>query len=197
MKGIYTEDRSFFTLDMDRTIAPGAHVLEFRENVHDRDNVLAFAEVYAHSPGFDFTHGKIAAFTNFNQTLSKVGYRPTFDTCLMRNMLSKEFCSVDQENMWQRFLDRVSLIEGVSVTGKEKSAEISLQAPRLEGMEIHWYQVDHLGQEKELKRVAGEFNWIAELSERGTYRVRAQFRTKEVRKYSDRFAGSRDFVIRF
>ena len=52
-------------------------------------------------------------FATFDEFGSKVGYRPTHESCLMRDMLSQQFCSVDRENMWHQFLNHISLIDGV------------------------------------------------------------------------------------
>ena len=87
LEGVYTSDRSFFTLKSTmNTLAPGKHKIEVSENVHNGDNVLAFAELYAHGPGYDFSDATIAAFPTFDTNGSMAGYRPTHNTCLMRNM---------------------------------------------------------------------------------------------------------------
>ena len=45
-------------------------------------------------------------------------YRPTHDSCLMKDMRKQNFCVVDQENMWLKFLARVTLIANQAITQK-------------------------------------------------------------------------------
>ncbi|KAF1318895.1 hypothetical protein FI667_g13560, partial [Globisporangium splendens] len=49
-------------------------------------------------------------------------FRPNNEKCLMRNMLSTQFCSVCIENMWLKFFERIQLIDQVVVTNSTNVA---------------------------------------------------------------------------
>src|SRR5690606_36890248 len=111
----------------------------------------------------------------FNASGNAAGYRPTHDSCLMRDMMSDKFCAPDVENMWVRFLDRVSLIDGVMASG----GRVHLQAPALDGLEIRWFR--RLGtQETEVTELRGVREWTYGTEDRGDYRVQVHFVTPEV-----------------
>ena len=113
LEGLYTEDRSFFRSPEAVPVDPGKYTLTVRERVPDGNNVLGSVRVLAFDPDYDFTPNKVGAFPTFNDANRLVGYRPTHSSCLMRDMRSTEFCSVDKENMWHKFLQRVTLIDSL------------------------------------------------------------------------------------
>ncbi len=191
LKGEYNDDRNFYEIGPTNQMPPGKHVINFSEKIQDGDNVLAYVRIYAHAPGYDFTPGKVGAYAAFDDSGRKVGYRPTHDACLMRNMLTPNFCVVDKENMWLRFLDRISLIDGV-VVGRDH--QVTLNTPKLPGMNVAWYKTEG-GKEQELTQYHGQFSWPAPAALTGSFKVRVQFATPEVRKYSGRFKADKDFTL--
>lgn len=186
-----TNDRGFFAVGNASSIPPGHHHLEVAENIHDGDNVLANIRVTAYDPGYDFTPDKVEAFPSFNDDGDHVGYRPTHESCLMRDMTSKEFCAIDKENMWRQFLKRVSLIDGVTVgatpPGSGASREVSLLTPPLEGLDIKWTRVDSKGAETPVPELDGRRAWTPADTDHGHYRVHVAFSTPEVRRYDGNF----------
>ncbi|MCA9794973.1 MAG: hypothetical protein KC910_24360, partial [Candidatus Eremiobacteraeota bacterium] len=209
-EGVYTNDRSFFRLNEAKDLSPGRHVLEIRQNVEDGDNVLAAVRVNAYPADYDFTADKVGAFPSFNYAGRMVGYRPTHESCLMRNMRSTKFCEIDQENMWHQFLNRIDLIDDIKVTtlkGKdgEDMRQVKLETPNLEGLTIKWYGwkvPDHDPDqpppdpvEVELEQLQGQTTWIADPGDRGQYRAEVSFATDEVRNYSDRFHATRTVTV--
>ena len=204
-EGVYTEDRSFFRLKDAQSLPAGKHKLTIREKNSDGNNVVAAVRINAYPADYDFTPNKVGGFPSFNHRGQHVGYRPTHESCLMRNMRSTDFCSVDQENMWHKFLNRVDLIDSVQVTpirGRDGDEDniISVETPNLEGLDVRWYsdqvQEDGSMKEVEIEALRGQKKWIAyEGEDAGDYRVEVRFATDEVRKYSDRFRTSEDFNL--
>ena len=204
-EGVYTEDRSFFRLKDAQSLPAGNHKLTIREKNADGNNVVAAVRINAYPADYDFTPNKVGGFPSFNYRGQHVGYRPTHESCLMRNMRSTEFCSIDQENMWHKFLNRVDLIDGIeakpikSRDGDENQI-IKVETPNLEGLDVRWFTdvTDEEGNTKEveLEHLRGQKQWLAEDGQdEGNYRVEVRFSTDEVRKYSDRFRTSEDFVV--
>lgn len=191
--GRFTKDRSFFEVHADRSLAPGKHVLEIAETKADGDNVLAFAELYAHESDYNFAPGVVAAFPVFNEEGIKVGYRPTHTDCIMRNMLSTHFCAADQENFWVRFLDRLSLIDQLDIQGNTDPV-VELKTLQLTGLSVRWFTLEN-GTEKELSELAGLSRWTPKIGTRGNFRVRVSYKTPEVKTYTGRFESQRDFTL--
>jgi hypothetical protein len=189
--GPYDEDRHFYEVGPGTGFTAGPHTLHIEERIHDQDNVLAFARLYAMPKDYDFTKNKIGAYLSYNSSGSKVGYRPTHDSCPMRDMLNPEFCVVDKENMWTRFLARVSLIDNVDVSSDHT---VTLRAPKLNGLSITWFQNDG-GKTTELTQLRNQTSWKADASVHGQYSVHVQFATPEVRKYTSRFVADKSFSL--
>jgi len=188
--GLYTADRSFFDLKPNATIAPGAHTLEIQDVSGDGDNVLAFAQVFSMPLDYDFTADKVGGFLTYNSSGRSVGYRPTEDSCLMRNMRLKKFCSVDQENMWHQFFNRVELIDGV----QQKGNQVELAAPNLNSLEIKWFKSTGQGWS-----ALTQYDNLRSISrpelDAGKYRVDVKFRSPEIRKWDSKFEDSKEFSI--
>jgi len=195
VQGVYTEDRSFFRLGPDLTLEPGKHVLEIRERVADGDNVLASVRINALEADYETSPGAVGAFPSFAAGGRLAGYRPTHESCLMRDMRSKDFCAVDKENMWHRFLDRVSLIDDLKTEGRQGQRRVHLQTPALEGLDIRWFAVAQDGSEQEIPELAGQKDWPADARTEGCYRAQVTFSTPEVRTPTERFQASRTLSL--
>lgn len=204
-EGVYTEDRSFFRLKDAQSLPAGKHKMTIREKNTDGNNVVAAVRINAYPADYDFTPDKIAGYPTFNHRGQHVGYRPTHQSCLMRDMRSTKFCSVDQENMWHKFLNRVDLIDSVEKTpihdkdGNESNI-VSVETPELKGLDIRWFtdQTDEEGnvKEVEMEHLRGDKMWLAQEGEdAGNYRVEVRFTTDEVRKFSERFRTSEEFSL--
>ncbi|MDB5038505.1 MAG: hypothetical protein JWQ35_2033 [Bacteriovoracaceae bacterium] len=189
-EGLYTPDRSFFDVKPLLSLSPGSHNLEVKEMTEDENKVLAFAQVTANRPDYDYTPNKIAAFATFDDSGNFVGYRPTDDSCLMRNMRSPFFCAIDKENMWIRFLNRVDLIDSVEI---EAGRKVQLKAAPLKDLSVHWFKLEN-GEETELEELRDKREWNGEQAT-GKFRVRVEFKTPEVRTYTKRFTSLREFQL--
>lgn len=193
--GTYTRDRSFFDLGNLTSVEPGNHELRFHENTADGDNVLAFAQVLALAPGYDKGRSTLAAYATFDDFGYKT-YRPTHDNCLMRNMLVRHFCAVDQENMWKKFLDRIRLVDNIEVVRDqiqmaipETTFSVNVQTAPLPGLSANWYSMEGRGQSHEITELKNKFS--AKDLPAGKYRIDIRFATNEVRAPSARFLDSR------
>lgn len=200
--GVFTEDRSFFRLDQASTLPPGKHRLTVREKNKDGNNVVAAIRINAYPADYDFTPDRVGGYPSFDRDGRHVGYRPTHQSCLMRDMRSTEFCSVDQENMWHQFLNRVDLIDSVEVQpGQDgRSQTVSVRTPDLEGLDVRWYKksldTNGVAAEIEVESMRGQKTWQAHAGQdSGDYRVEVRFATDEVRKYSERFRTEELFQI--
>lgn len=192
--GLHTDDRSFFKPVEPPLLEAGRHSITFRERVHDGDNVLGSVRINQYNPGYDFSPGKVGAFPSFNWIEDFAGYRPTHGDCLMRDMRSTNFCPVDKENMWQKFMARINLVDGIDVsTNSDGRQEVSLRTPKLDGLGVRWFKVDDQGNESELLELADQRKFQPQDS--GKYRVKVEFRTPEVRVYNNDFQGQMDFRV--
>ena len=184
--GTYHNDRNFYVLDNLETQI-GNNTLEIKENTADGDNVIATAFIYAYPQGFNFTKNVTAAFATYAEFGRKT-YRPTHDGCLMRNMKLTHFCAVDQENMWHKFLNRVSLIDDVI----KSSEQVSVITPKLTGLTFRWFNGD--GSEitalKDMPVVARDAFGSAK-----TIKVSVELQTPEVRKYDSKFKVTRTIQL--
>jgi hypothetical protein len=175
LTGHFTKDRSFFETEP-FVIRPGKHQLLIRSNGNNPAHVLAFADGFGYPRDYDFHSGEVKAFNVFNDSRTMLGYRPTENTCLMRDMLSKVFCPVDQENIWLQFLMRVSLIDSLSKTSDGK---VELKTPQLaaNNLDISWFEG-----EKELTQYKGQKIIPASVA---PLKVKVKLLTPEVRLKSE------------
>lgn len=190
LEGVFSIDRSFF--DINTSPTSGVHLINAHELIPDGDNVLAYIRAYAVPNNTNKEVQHVAAYATFDENGGKT-YRPTYDTCIMRNMLSKEFCNVDKENFWFEFLNRVSLIDDLKISVNEKGFKVEVFTPPLKGIVYSWYKISTKGEEKIAE---GESNKLElGLSEKGSYRVDVEFRTPEVRNYNNNFRVNKEFKL--
>lgn len=126
----YTSDRSFFDLETSQTPS-GPHTIEITDQLVDEDNVVAFVDVVAHKSDIITDPSFIAAYPTFSDGGGMAGYRPTYEGCLMREMRTKKFCSVDQENMWLEFLNVVALIDKIEKSSEAGGTKLVAKTPNL------------------------------------------------------------------
>lgn len=182
----YHNDRNFYVLDNIQTQI-GNNTLEIKENIKDGDNILATAFIYAYPPGFNFEKDVTAAFATYSDWGSK-SYRPTHDSCLMRNMLLKKFCAVDQENMWHKFLARVSLIDSMS-SDHEK---VWIETPKISGLTVRWFN------SQGTEYVGLRNQWVIskkQLDNERSVKAVVQLETTEVRKYDNKFVATKTLQL--
>ncbi len=189
--GVFHADRSFFDLDLREARANETLKLRVEENVRDGDNVLGFALAYAYPPSYDFTPDRVGAFASYAEGGRKT-YRPTHNSCLMRDMAKDHFCSVDQENIWLKFLARIELVDGVEQASGAEGTDLRLRTSPLEGLEVRWFAREGLGW-RELDALRGRREWSTR--EGGKFKVRVTLANAEIRKASPRLTTEKEFSV--
>ena len=118
-------DRSFINIELP-ALSNGEHSLTFSEQVQDHNNWISSVTVHEYASDFHNERGYIGAFPNFDKYLNVDGYRPTNESCLMRDMTHEFFCPVCQENNWSHFFGNINLIDSAtsSRSGKVINAEV-------------------------------------------------------------------------
>lgn len=174
LQGVWTEDRSFFKFAHQETLSAGPHTIEIREKVKDGDNVLAFANIYAHPVNLNKEKHFVAAFNTFYGPGQQSGYRPTYESCLMRDMRTVDFCAVDKENMWIKFLNAVNLVDSYQV---DEQGYLNLITPPLEHLTVVVYKNTTSGWSA-VHTSAGSEKIL--LPSKGQYRLDAVFAHPEV-----------------
>ena len=182
-------DRSFINIEAPG-LTNGNHKMVFSENVHDHNNWFSNIAIHEYAAEFHEDPAYVGAFPVFSQDLGVEGYRPTNESCLMRDMEHEFFCSVCQENNWLNFFAKVKLIDSAAAThtGDQVSVQLgTLQlgkfriggtAPQGESLQIHWFSN---GQElTELRDLA---EWTKASRDVGSsVEVRVTFISPEIRK---------------
>ncbi len=180
-KGLFTKDRSFFNY-LERNIKSEEISIEIIDSDGDGDDVLAFINVYAFPENYNYSPDLVQGFANYNQSGNFVGYRPTHNSCLMRNMRTKDFCAVDIENMWHEFFKRIKLIDSLEI---KDSGKVTIHTPDL-NLLVKWYKGDvELTEFRNSKNIT--------LKEKGNYKVKVVFKTKEVRNPDEKFIQVKKF----
>ncbi len=184
-----TPDRTFFTIESPSGFGAGAHELTFAKGSTDGDPWLSSIAIYEFGPSFHHDQGFIGTFPLFHQLGFEEGFRPTYETCLMRNMLSERFCPICQENIWIKFLSKMELIDGLSVDRSSELVSVNLSVisigqfrsgGALEGehLDIRWYQ-----NENEREDLQGRLQWSLPTKDfQGNWKVRVVYNTLEVRR---------------
>jgi hypothetical protein len=180
LEGVFTKDRSFFRTKK-VPLSSGNHSLKIQDVSRDGNNVLAYANGYAYPNNYDFTPNKIGAFNVFANGGRRRGYRPTHNQCLMRDMRSKVFCPVDQENIWLRFLSRINLIDEV----QEKDGQYKLILLKLETISIKWFKKERWSDAEEIVELRGKLSANLKKYGKGKYEVHAELSHPEIRKKSE------------
>jgi hypothetical protein len=191
LEGVYTKDRSFFRTKK-VPLSAGKHKLKIQDVSRDGNNVLAYANGYAYPSTYDFTPNKVGAFNVFADGGRKRGYRPTHNQCLMRDMRSKIFCPVDQENIWLRFLSRVSLIEKISET--DGSYEVTLL--KINTISVKWFKKKGWSSVEEIVELRGKLSANLQKYGKGKYEVHAELTHPEIRKKSEETTDIKEIKVK-
>ncbi|KXN73685.1 hypothetical protein CONCODRAFT_30708, partial [Conidiobolus coronatus NRRL 28638] len=116
-----SDDREFYGWYGSSGFSAGQHTLTVRsKTASTHPNIpRMIASVTLHEYGneseFKIANDYYSAYPTWDVNRRKT-YRPTSEGCLMRNMTSPNFCNVCKEGMWYQFLNKISLIDGVSVS---------------------------------------------------------------------------------
>ncbi|KAI8615264.1 IgA peptidase M64-domain-containing protein [Chytriomyces sp. MP71] len=169
----------------------GTHKLEFRQGFPPTNTTSPIRQLcsvtvheYAAEPEYHFDPDYVGAFPTYSLS-GKKSYRPTHESCLMRNMTSPVFCPVCKEGLFLSLLDRISLIDSINTScepqsgGDDDSDEWG--AKSLHVARLNLLKLAHLREKG--KRVPGEkynIKWIRdgvavnELDDKEEVRVKAK-----------------------
>lgn len=181
-------DRSFINMELPPLTA-GKHSLVFSEHVDDHNNWLSNLTVHEYGAAFHDDMNFIGAYPVFDEDLSVAGYRPTNESCLMRDMEHPFFCPICQENNWIGFFSKIKLID--TATAKKSGEMITATITTLglgqfrhegtgaagEMLDIRWF-----ANGVELSEFHGKQSWTKAASAiTGELEVKATYVTKEIR----------------
>ena len=123
-------------------------------------------------------------FSETNETT----YRPTNEDCLMRIVTTPNFCSACVEGLWYALLRRVALIDdlaaGCSPTGERTLdlALVPLAELRADPVDVEEsYEITWARDGVEVPEFKNKTQLVDEGGAVGSYAVRVQYRTEEVR----------------
>lgn len=190
-----TLDRCLEEVYSDIPLAAGAHTLIFRQLTSPQPGrpIRQLCSVTLHEykaePEFHWDDlNYVGAFPTWRQGMSKVGYRPTNEKCLMRNMTSNVFCPICYEGMWMQFFAVISAIDQVVVQcGEVGQANIRLFTVQLgqlrpggpepgEFLQVRWFW-----QSQAMPEYNDKFEIQAPALNSGEWRVDVQYITRAVR----------------
>ncbi|ODM97570.1 hypothetical protein Ocin01_09111 [Orchesella cincta] len=186
------DDREFYSWSGTQGFRAGAHNFTVRSKTASThpDIPRMICSITLHEFGnedefvADNTH--VSAYPTWDVWRLK-SLRPTNAGCLMRNMTHAQFCPVCQEGMWAQFLERVSLIDNVTVADSSSNGlrEVTVNTLKLGQLRAPGNEVP--GETLEVK-------WILNNSEQeelrdqftinaapGSWACQVHFNTTEVR----------------
>lgn len=171
--GDFNYDRNFYRVELDK-VPSGWHTVAVTEVAKDGNNVLSKLGVYALPASYPKGADSIGAYTVYNDSGTKTGYRPTESTCLMRDMKSRKFCEVCVENMWRNFLKEVNLIDGVS----QSAGNVVLDLIPVEKAKLLIQWTGPKGSRPDLNN---KTEWTMGAGDSGRWTVRVKFVSPEVK----------------
>jgi len=201
------DDREFYMWSGNEGFPSGPHNFTVRSKTSSThpDIPRMICSIRLHEYGneqeFHFDDSYVSAYPTWDFWGDK-SFRPTNEGCLMRNMSTPHFCPVCQEGMWEQFLQRVSLIDNVTVSDNANNGtrEVTVQTLKLgrlresgnevpgESLDVKWFRNN---QEQVALRDQFAIN-----AEPGNWSVEVHFNTTEVRHDPrDLLTSSEDFVV--
>jgi hypothetical protein len=187
-----TEDRTFYKFLGGAGFSQGQHELRFREEnpptgSFKRQLCSVTLHEYMDDPLFHWEE-YYSAYKTWRLGNTLVGYRPTNEYCLMRNMTSPNFCKICQENMWLQFFQTVSAIDNITKICDTQNVDVKLNVIPLaqfrpdpiigELYELTWYKND-----VEQPDYRQKFEWKQSRSESaGTWKAILRFISPQVRQ---------------
>ncbi|KAJ6648435.1 hypothetical protein Bhyg_03663 [Pseudolycoriella hygida] len=188
-----SDDREFYDWFGDDAFSAGVHTFSVRSKTSSTnpDIPRMICSITLHEFGneeeYEIDNDFVSAYPTWDSR-RRITYRPTNAGCLMRNMTHNEFCPVCKEGMWYQFFQRISLIDGVSVSkvvNPDKTKRVVVNTLKLgqlreigtevegERLEIRWYRGG-----VETPQFKDQFEIDAES---GSWSVSVRFYTPEVR----------------
>ncbi len=195
-------DRVFHELQWNQAFPAGNHELRFAEGSKGSDTVLSSLTFHEFGRDYHFDDKYIGAYPMFTKSGRVAGFRPTHNTCLMRQMTSTHFCPICKENNWLQFFSRIRVIDDVKTERVAGRLKVRVLTPALgqlarvrdghSRLNVQWL---HNG--KEEPSLAGQLAWEkSETEAKGKWAVNVVFQTDEVRRDpNSRLAGRWTFEL--
>ena len=106
--------------------------------------MLCHIGIWEYFEPFDSKEGFIGAFPVYQKAGGEIiGYRPTDNSCLMREMQSKKLCPICREAIWKQLFAKTQILESIQYTVVSNDVTISLKTlpfsimRRLENVNAH------------------------------------------------------------
>ncbi|KAG0254856.1 hypothetical protein DFQ27_006587 [Actinomortierella ambigua] len=198
-------DRDFSEWFGDKGFSAGPHELEFRQGraydgrTPDEEKDRPIRQLcsvtlheFAGEDRYRFDNSVISAYPTYDIRKRRT-WRPSNEQCLMRNMTSVHLCSVCQEGLWLKLLNKMSLLDDVRVKCEKDELDsytFNIKADlvplgqfrenqsnrgRDERYEVRWY-LNSTHQPEYDDKIS-----LTNVKE-GLWEIRAEFKTLEVRK---------------
>jgi len=124
------EDRMFYQYYIGQGFSSGTHTLRFEQRfppAGQNKRQLCSLTIHEYKNDNQFRwENAVSSYRTWRQGGAMVGYRPTNEKCLMRNMTSPDFCDVCIENNWLQFFRTVNLIDNITVSCNDIMATVKL-----------------------------------------------------------------------
>ncbi|KAG0235517.1 hypothetical protein BGW42_005130 [Actinomortierella wolfii] len=198
-------DRDFSEWFGDKGFSVGEHELEFRQG-HAYNNRTSDDEKdrpirqlcsvtlheFAGEDKYRFDNSVISAYPTYD-IRNRRTWRPSNEFCLMRNMTSVHLCSVCQEGLWLKLLNKMSLLDDVHVECETDEDEGHIFNVKADLVPLGQFRKD---QSKRSKDERYEIRWYRNGAHQpeyddkvslknvkeGLWEIRTEFKTSEVRK---------------
>ncbi|ESK95680.1 hypothetical protein Moror_12547 [Moniliophthora roreri MCA 2997] len=124
-------DRWHYDFHHDVPLSAGEHEVVFTLLNKDREGIAQMCSIeileFGDEDEFISTPGHYGVYPTYSEK-NETSYRPTNEDCLMRIVTTPNFCKVCLEGLWHALLQRLTLIDNVSIRcqGEKTSLEADL-----------------------------------------------------------------------
>ncbi len=192
--GPQSEDRMFHSYEFDRGFTSGSHSVVMSELISDENNWISNINIQEYGADYNFDGDFIGAFPMYSKGGSVSGYRSNHERCLMRNMNSKAFCAVCQENNWMQFFGKIDVIDSIETEESAAGIKVILNTVKIgqlydnrsdnSMLEVKWFRNG-----SEVSTLSDKIEWTLPTRDaQGSWEVKIQFKSPEIRKNFSRFA---------
>ncbi|KAJ3515781.1 hypothetical protein NLJ89_g1540 [Agrocybe chaxingu] len=190
------EDRWFYDILGDRNLEAGRHELKFTllNGGLEGKAQLCSTEVleYGNEEEFVLEPGFYSLYPTYSN-LNRTTYRPTNDDCLMRSVITPNFCKVCVETLWIKLLQHVSFVDSI-----QETCELQADSAAVKVLDLVLLPLGDFRQRAIAPKESYTIIWqkdgvvledftnktkitIDEADALGTYNIHVKFSTEEVR----------------
>ncbi|CAA7265508.1 unnamed protein product [Cyclocybe aegerita] len=189
-------DRWFYDFLGDKKLEAGKHKLKFTllNGALEGKAQLCSTEVleYGNEEEFVLEPGFYSLYPTYSN-LNRTTYRPTNDDCLMRSVITPNFCKVCIETLWIKLLQHVSFVDSI-----QETCELQADSAALKVLDLVLLPLADLRQRAIAAKESYTIIWqkdgvvledftnktriaVDEAGALGTYNIHVKFSTEEVR----------------